>query len=145
MKKVFIGLLLLVVSGGVVYYFLTQKPAVNNPIGFNKELLIGKWKLDSTDAKNNLAALNIAAAGTIDSNQKKYEYVIGPNGKGLIILPGKAKADTIAYEWTSDTQLNWTQSDSAKTKTACTVVKLDSMSFGIQTKDSSLFQFTRVK
>lgn len=147
MKKIIIGLLLLAVSGGVVYYLLSKKTSVTNVSAINKELLIGKWKLDTLDekSKQTIYQLRTGIIAALDSNIPNYEYDIQKDGKVYIALPGKPVTDTTFYEWADSTHLNWIQSDSAKTKDVFTVMKLDSNGFSLQTKDSSLFSFIKLK
>jgi hypothetical protein len=147
MKKIIIGLLLLAVSGGAVYYFLTKKQAVTNTVSLNKDLLIGKWKLDTLDekSKKTIYELKTGIIAALDSNILIYEYDIQKDGKVFIALPGKTGADTTFYEWAEGNQLHWMQNDSAKTKDVFSVTKLDSNAFSLQMKDSSLFSFIKLK
>jgi hypothetical protein len=147
MKKIIIGLLLLAVSGGAVYYFLSKKPAVTSAVSLNKDLLIGKWKLDTLDekSKKTIYELKTGIIAALDSNILHYEYDIQKDGKVYIALPGKPAADSAFYEWAAGNQLNWIQNDSVKTKDEFAVLKLDSISLSLQTKDSSLLSFIKLK
>lgn len=147
MKKIIIGLLLLAVSGGVVYYLLSKKTSVTTVSTLNKELLIGKWKLDTagTKIKNGMAGLFIGAIALNDSNFLKYEYDIQKEGKVITSVPGSVKTDTSFYEWADSTKLNWIHNDSAKTKIVGTIIKLDSSIFSFQANDSTIYQFNRMK
>ena len=49
MNKLFIGLLIIAAGAGVFFFLRNKKSGTST--GLQKELLVGKWKLDSPDVK----------------------------------------------------------------------------------------------
>ena len=103
MKKLFIGLLIIAAGAGA-YYFLQKKKA-ETAAGFDKELLIGKWKVDSLHVSQkdsaNLAAILVLS----DSALKNSKYDFQKDGYFIQTPHETAKADTSYYEWNSKNEL----------------------------------------
>ena len=82
MKKIILAVILLAAAGGIAYYLLQKKKHEN--LSINKELVIGKWKIDSLvsqkdSTKDGLALLLFA----MDSNAKKQVYDFQTNGASV--------------------------------------------------------------
>jgi len=141
MKTIFIVLLIAALGAGAYFYFSKkQKPSSADP----KELIIGKWKIDSVDLSRskdtsfNLIAL-IFAAG--DSNIHKYQFEFTRDGSIIEDNHGRSE-DTSHYQFTGEKELLvWDNRDSSGTK--WTINKLDSINMVIQDKDSSVFCFRK--
>jgi hypothetical protein len=142
MKIIFIVLLVAVLGAGTYYFFTRKNSSPSNA----KELIVGKWKIDSvdisrsTDSSLAIIALVLAAA---DSNLHNYQFDI--SGDGLIIgsLNGGVR-DTSYYEFASEPEfLLWSAEDSVKTKWE--IRKLDSANLVVQSKDSVIFYFQKIK
>ncbi len=140
MKTIFIVLLIAALGAAAYFYFSKkQKPSSADP----KELIVGKWKIDSLDISRskdtsfNLIAL-IFAAG--DSNLHKYEFEFTRDGSIIEDNQGK---DTSYYQFASDKELLvWDKKDNAKTNWA--INKLDSLQLVVQSKDSTFLSFERI-
>jgi hypothetical protein len=143
MKKVFIVLLIAAIGAGVYYYYSKKsKPFTQKDF---KELIVGKWKIDSLDiSRSRDSTLNIIALVLIasDSNLRRYEFDFQKNGLVTEGLDGKA-GDTSYYVFETDNELlAWTKSDTVKTK--WTIGKLDSANLVLQSKDSTIFSFRKI-
>ena len=142
MKTIFIVLLIAALGAAAYFYFSKkQKPSSADP----KELIVGKWKIDSLDISRskdtsfNLIAL-IFAAG--DSNLHKYEFEFTRDGSIIEDNQGKP-GDTSYYQFASDKELLvWDKKDNAKTNWA--INKLDSLQLVVQSKDSTFLSFERI-
>jgi hypothetical protein len=126
MNKFFIGLLIVAIGAGGYYFFLRKKdkPIAGNEI--NKELIIGKWKVEQ------------------DSVSNFYEFQ--KDGDLLRSSNDSTKADTTFYVWNNSNGIVFkeTKDDSTDNK-VFSVTKLKADSLVLQTKDSSIFYFTKVK
>ena len=73
MNKFILGLLLIAAVAGT--FFVLQKQKTNTTVGINKELIFGKWKIKSYDARSDSSnALFVGMMALIDSNTLKYSY-----------------------------------------------------------------------
>ena len=146
MKKLILAVILVAVAGGAVYYLL-QKKKQGNP-SINKELVIGKWKIDSLvykkDSTNDGLALHLIAW---DSIARKQEYDFQVNGELFISLPNDpvSKKDTFSFAWGKDRELLWKDKHSDSTTESMTVIKLDKKDLVLQSADSTLVYFKKVK
>ena len=137
MKPIFIVLLLAALGAGVYLYFSQKQKSSTDP----KELIAGKWKIDSVNLSHTRDSSFALVFVALDSNLHKYQFEID---KGLIIqsLNGKTE-DTSHYEFAGDRQLLlWSKNDDAKTK--WTINKLDSLNMVVQDKDSTVFSFKKI-
>ena len=143
MKKTILAVILVAAIGGAAYWLLQTKehPRIGSPI--NKELVTGKWKIDSLDVSRTKDSSIALAFLVVDSNLNKYEFEI--DKKGLIIQSFNGVVeDTSHYKFTSDNQLLvWTKADSVKTK--WTINKLDSIRMVVHDTDSTEFSFRKIK
>lgn len=142
MKKVFIGLLIIAAGAGT-YYFL-QKKKTENANTIQKELLTGKWKFKSVvsnDSSYNLPGLLIA----LDSNLMKYRYDFKADGNIITSVADSVKADTSHYEWIKKDQLVLKEKLTDSTGQTFTVTKLTIDSLLLQSIDSTLLVFTKIK
>jgi len=142
MKKIILAVILVAAAGGITYYLL-QKKRQNSVIVTNKELILGKWKIDSLDISKTKDSSIVLALLVADSNLHKYEFDFDKKGAITQSFNGVA-GDTSHYEFTSDHQLLvWANADSAKIKWS--INKLDSSHLVVHDKDSTVFSFRKVK
>ena len=137
MKTIFIVLLIAALGAGAYFYFSKKQ---KTPAADPKELIVGKWKIDSLNLDRSHDSSLAFALLALDSNLHRYEFEID---KGLVIqtLNGKAE-DTSHYEFTDNKQLLlWGKTDTSKTK--WTINKLDSLRLVVQDKDSVIFSFKK--
>jgi len=129
MKKLFIGLLVVAAGAGAFYYFnqrTCNKPAQNS---FDKELIIGKWKTDAVIA-------NDSAFNKLNYNFEK---------EGLLIISDSTEADSTHYEWSKTNDLVWKDKATDSSGKTYAVLKLTHDSLRVQSKDSTIILFTKVK
>ena len=143
MKKVFIVLLIAAIGAGVYYYYTRKsKPLAQKNF---KELIVGKWKIDSLDiSRSKDSSLNVIALVLIagDSNLHRYEFEFEKNGLITEGLDGKS-GDTSYYVFETDNELlAWAKDDTAKTK--WTIDKLDTANLIMRSRDSTIFFFRRI-
>jgi hypothetical protein len=142
MKKTILAVILLAAAGGA-YYFLQMKKS-SSESNIQQKHIIGKWKLDSLNSESDSINLVIALIGTLNSNFLNYEYDFRKDGYVLKFLQDRMQKDTVRYEWTKDNLLLWKEpGDSAGQN--LTVVKLNKDSLLLQTKDSTVFYFKKLK
>jgi len=148
MKKTILAVILVTAVGGGAYYLL-QKKKQDNPVPMiNKKLVIGKWKIDSLvspkdSTKDGLALLLFA----IDSNVRNQVYDFQTNGQVFISLPtdSLSKKDTSSFTWGKDNEIVWKEKYSDSTTESMTVIKLDKKDLVLQSADSTLVYFKKVK
>ena len=146
MKKIILAVILLAAAGGIAYYLLQKKNHEN--LSINKELVIGKWKIDSLvsqkdSTKDGLALLLFA----MDSNEKKQVYDFQTNGQVFVSLPNDSLSmkDTSSFAWGKDKELLWKEQHSDPVAESMTVIKLDKKELVLRSADSTLVYFKKVK
>ena len=146
MKKIILAVILVAAVGGIAYYLLQKKKQENLTI--NKELVIGKWKIDSLvttkdSTKDGLALLLFA----MDSTAKKQVYDFQTNGQVIVSLPNDtlSKKDTSSFAWGKEKELLWKEKYSDSATESMTVIKLDKKDLVLQSADSTLIYFKKVK
>jgi hypothetical protein len=142
MKILFIVLLVAAIGAGAYFYFSgKQKTSTSN----SKELIVGKWKVDSvvenkgSDSSNRFAGL----IHFIDSSIKNYEFDFRSDSLVFQTNNGQIK-DTSFYELTNNkTILLWDKKDTSREKWM--IDKLDTSNFVILDADSARFFLKRMK
>lgn len=142
MKKTILAVILMAAAGGAAYFLLQKKKSSANHI--QQELIIGKWKLDSLYEGKDSAALFVGIMGMVDSNLVNYDYDFRKDGYILKFLKDSMQKDTTRFEWTKDNDLLWKEpGDSSGQKLA--VTKLNKDSLLLQSNDSTVFYFSRLR
>jgi len=144
MKKVFIGLLIVAAGAGI--FFLFQKK--NKPAkGYvQKDLIIGKWKLDSLySLKDSGSNVMPDVMELVDPHLKKYEYEFTKGGAVGLWLKDSLTKDSIRYEWIKEDQFAWKEYPANKTIEVFDVSVLNRDSLSMQSKDSAILLFTKAK
>jgi len=142
MKSLFIGLLI-VAAGAGAFFFLRNKKQ-SNEVQVNKELLVGKWKLQSFQAGKDSGKIFLSGiTGPIDSNQSKYDYEF-TNGDVVRSAGDSVKKTISYYEWKKN-QLVWKDDSRDNAGTELQVFKLTRDSLQLQSDDSTIVLFTKLK
>ena len=128
MNKLFIGLLI-VAAGAGTFFLLRKKKNTTTTNDIKKEWIIGKWKAD---------------AGK-DSAFSMYHYDFLKDGNIVRSLNDSAKADTSHYEWKKANELVWKEKPGDSTGKIFSVLKLTQDSLQVQSKDSVIILFTKLK
>ena len=144
MKKIILAVILMAAAGGGIYYLLQKKKKhIDAVLTVNKELITGKWRIDSLDISRTKDSSIALAFLVTDSNLNKYEFEVDKNGVIIQSLNGVAE-DTSHYEFTDRHQLLvWAKTDTTKIK--WTISKLDSISMVVRDTDSTVFSFRKIK
>ena len=143
MNKLFIGLL--IVAAGAGTFFLFQKKNKPAKSYVQKDLIIGKWKLDSLySLKDSGSNVMPDVMELVDPHLKKYEYKFTKEGAVELWLKDSITKDSTRYEWIKEDQLAWKEYPANKTTEVFDVsVYRDSLS--MQSKDSVILLFTKAK
>ena len=148
MKKIILAVILLAAAGGAAYYLLQKKKQDNHITIINKELVIGKWKIDSLvsqkdSTKDGLVLLLFA----MDSNARREVYEFQTNGQVFVSLPNDAllKKDTSLFAWGKDKELLWKDNHFDSATVSMTVIKLDKKDLVLRSVDSVLVYFKKVE
>ncbi len=131
MNKLIIGLLVVAAGAGTLFYFNQKncsKPAHDSIV---KEWIVGKWKTNALMAN--------------DSNFSKYQFDFQKEGNVVRSLNDSVKTDTSYYEWSNAHELLWKEKASDSTGKVYVVSKLTIDSLQVQTRDSTIILFTKVK
>jgi hypothetical protein len=145
MKKIILAVILMAAAGGAVYYLLQKKK--DHPVALQKELVTGKWKLDSLVAindsvnKSNFALLLFA----MDTVARIREYDFQPDGYILITNPldTASKKDSSFYTWGNEGEIRWQEKAIDTASEVMRVIKLDRKEFVLRSSDSLLLYFRR--
>ncbi|MEI9944782.1 MAG: phosphoribosylaminoimidazolesuccinocarboxamide synthase [Chitinophagaceae bacterium] len=144
MKKLFIGLL--IIAAGAATYFYLQNKKTSEANALQKELVIGKWKMESvqavTDSSNDLLTGIMA---TVDSNLLKYNYEFTKEGNILRSLGDSITKDTSRYAWDKKDQIIWKDDAADTIGTTLQIFKLNKDSLQVQSSDSTIVLFTKLK
>lgn len=145
MKSIVVAVLLIAAVGaGVNFLFFNKKKNVIVSNQVQRELIIGKWKLDSLSPLKGSPKVFTGFATMIDSNFKNYAYRFQQDGKILRLFKDSVQKDTISYEWTKEHKLVFKQQDDSL-RTMFTVSKLNKDSLVLLSNDSSIIFFSRLK
>jgi hypothetical protein len=141
MKSIFIVLLIAAVGAGVYFYF--SKKQQGNSYN-SKELILGKWKMDSLVAAMKPVPLlksNGNSTRADDSSMKNFEFEFRKDS--LVIQTfDKAIRDTSHYAFADEKRLLvWHRRDSVKSKFL--IANIDSDNMTLLDKDSAAFYFRR--
>ena len=144
MKNLFIGLLIVAAGAGAFFYLRNKKQSSENSI--QKELLAGKWKMKSVQTgKNSGKSFLVGIMGTVDSNLLKYDYEFTKDGNIHRSLGDSLIKDRSRYEWNKKKQFVWKDDVKDSTGTALQVSKLNRDSLQLQSDDSTVILFTKLK
>lgn len=145
MKGIIMAVLLIAAVGAGVYFlFLNKKKPEVATRQMQKELIVGKWKLDSISNLKESGKLFAGLATKVDSNFSNYAYEFQKGGKVLRLLKDSVQKNNSHYEWTKEDQLLFKQeADSAGTKFTVSILNKDSLV--LQSMDSTTAFFSKAK
>ncbi len=145
MKKLFIGLLILA-AGAATFFLLQKKDKQIITSNIQQERIIGKWKLDSLlflkDANDNFM---VGIMGMVDPHLMKYQYEFTRDGYLSLWLGDALTKDSTRYEWAEKNKLVWKDYPSDTSANVFNVSLLSNDSLILQSEDSSILLFTKVK
>ena len=142
MKKLFIGLLM-IAAGTAIFILLTKKDKTITANKFRQEQIIGKWKLDSLWSLKDSNTHFIK--GLFDPQLKKYHYEFKKDGSIFQFVDDSLTKDSSRYEWANENQLAWKEYLADTSVEVFNISLLDKDSMKLQSKDSSVLLFTKVK
>lgn len=145
MKKLFIGLLI-IAAGTAIFFLLQEKSKSSTANHFQQEQIIGKWEFDSLffskDSNDNFVP---GIVEMLDSNLRKYHYEFTKDGSVAFSLGDSLIKDSYRYEWDKENQLVWKESPADTSGDVFKISRLTNDSLALQSKDSSVLLFTKVK
>jgi hypothetical protein len=147
MNKTFIGLLIVAAAGAGIFLYLQNKKS-SAPAEFNKELLIGKWSIDSLSVAEDAAnAMPVALLLAMDSAAKEKVYDFNASGQVFITIPADSLAakDTSSFAWQPNNKLTWKENPADSVTETLSVLKLDKEQLVIQSADSVTLYFKKAK
>lgn len=146
MKKT-IAVLLLAVAGAGIFYVLQKKQKTIAANSINKELILGKWKLDTlilpSDSKGNDFMTGIM--GMIDPDLQKYHYTFSKDNTISLSLHDSLIKDSSRYEWRGIDQLAWKEWPNDTAGTLFRLITLNQDSLRLQSTDSTDMIFLRTE
>ena len=148
MKKIILAVILLAAAGSGIYYLLQKKRVEDSLTTIDKELVIGKWKIDSLVAQKDATNVGLALLlFAMDSNAKKQVYDFQTNGQVFVSLPNDtlSKKDTSSFTWGKDKELLWKDNYSDSTVESMTVIKLDKKDLVLRSADSVFVYFKKAE
>lgn len=145
MKKLFIGLLI-VAAGAAIFLLLQKKDKPLTATNFQQEQIIGKWKLDSIrfskDSNDNFMK---GIMVIVDSGLRKYHYEFTEGGAIAFSLGDSLLKDSATYKWNNGKELVWQENLTDTSGDVLEISLLTNDSLALQSKDSSVLLFTKVK
>jgi hypothetical protein len=143
MKKLFIGLLVAAAGTGVYFYFSKKQ---NSSSSNFKELILGKWKIDSFQLPKDDTISDLERTGiALNSSYKNYNYEFDTGGIVLKTLPDSVKIDTSFYRWIKNKELIWSQIKEDSITKPLQVVKLNKDDFILQSAGSGNVYLKKLK
>lgn len=130
MKKTFIGLLIVAAAGAGIFLYRQKKSNTVTTAEIRKELLIGKWQVESFQPVK-------------DSLQAKFRCAFSPDGLFLRSAGDPVKTDSLHYEWTNKNELLVKENDSTSISYLINRLTADSLQW--QTQDSVQTLLTKLK
>lgn len=130
MKKTFIGLLIIAAAGAGIFLYLQKMSNTVTTAEIRKELLIGRWQVESFQPAK-------------DSLQANFRCAISPDGLFLRSAGDSLKTDSLHYEWTNNNELLVKENDSTSISYVITRLTADSLQW--QTPDSVQTLLTKLK
>lgn len=130
MKKTFIGLLVIAAAGAGIFLYLQKKSNIVTTADIRKELLIGKWQVESFQPVK-------------DSLQPKFRCEISPDGLFLRSVSDSVKTDSLHYALKNEKELVVKENDSTTVSYVITLLTADSLQW--QTQDSVQTLLTKLK
>jgi hypothetical protein len=145
MKKLFIGLLI-AAAGAAIFFLPREKNKSMTANNFQQEQIIGKWKLDSLlFATVSNDSFMPGTMGMVDSNLRKYHYEFTRDGSIAFSLGDSLIKDSSGYEWYEEDKLVWKENPADSSGGIFKVSQLTNDSLALQSKNSSVLLFTKVK
>lgn len=144
MKKLFIGLLI-VAAGAAIFFLLPRKDKPLTATSFQQEKIIGQWKLDSIHFVNDSTDFIPGIMGMVDSGLRKYRYEFTKDGSIAFSLGDSLIKDRSGYEWNNENQLVWKENSTDTSGDIFGISLLTNDSLALQSKDSSVLLFTKVR
>lgn len=145
MKKLIFGLLIIAAGAGAFFYFKNKKLTIAKSPD-QKEMILGKWKMNSiqtpVDSNSNFL---VGIMGMVDSNLMKYYYEFTKDGSIHRSLGDSLTKDSSRYNWDDKDQLLWKEYPSDTTGETFKIVQLTEDSLKVETADSALILFTKLK
>ncbi len=142
MKKVFIGLLITAAGAGI-FFLLQKKNKRVNASYIQKDLIVGKWKLDALKDSTRSIMTRFKEMG--DTHLMKYHYTFTKEGFFELRLGDSPTKDSTRYEWTEKDQLTLKEYPTEKFPEVFKVSLLNKDSLSLQSNDSTIFLFTKAK
>ncbi len=143
MNKLLIGLLIIAVAAGAFFYLRKKESATDT---VKKEWIVGNWKLESLKSPDDsTTSIMVGIMSLVDSNMFRYKYEFTKEQTILRSLGDSVTADTSRYEWTNKNQLVWKEDKTDSTGSILHVAKLNKDSLLLESKDSIIILFTKLK
>lgn len=141
MNKILIGLLIIGAAAGA--FFFLRKKEKQNSTAFNKEWIVGEWKIDSINTNSNDSLSELTKTGIVpDSNYRHYNYEFMKDGSLVKEWDSTYK---LQYSWVKekDSTLSWKKNPADSTGVELQVLKLVKDSLLLETIDKQTVLFVR--
>lgn len=132
--------MLLIAAIGIGIYFYFSKKQETSTLN-SKELIVGKWKVDSLTFKKDTSVVGRLFSRLFDSSLGKYEFEFSKDGSIFETYDGSIK-DTSHYTFADNSTL-LISNDSDTAKDRWSISKLDSSVMRTRDKDSTMIYFSR--
>ena len=137
MNKLFIGLLILAAGAGV--FFFLRKQNQKETIMFNKEWMVGKWKLDSIVHKDPAKNHNLIP----DADLKSFQYNFIGDSSLLQITGDSGSVVRLHYQWKNENKLMVTDNVTDTVGDVFTITQLTNDKMIVLSADSMLLFFMK--
>ncbi|MET0394975.1 MAG: hypothetical protein ABW019_17655 [Chitinophagaceae bacterium] len=143
MKKVFIGLLIVVVAGAGIFFALRSKN--QSPVAgkINQEQIVGNWKLVSLEVSHDSVDIFGNVLLLLDSNLRRYNYEFRKDQSVAVTLGDSVAARGGRYEWQEPNRIVWKEHAADSTGESFQVAALTADSLVLRGQDSAVLYFTK--
>lgn len=140
MKNVLIVLLVAAIGAGVYFYF-SKKQQASPPV--SRELILGKWKIDSLVFKKDSSKAGNLFSHLFDSSLHKYEVEFRKDS--LVLQTNDERVEDTSHYELADGSTLLISHNNGDDKEKFNISKLDSSVMIANDKDSTVFYFRRIK
>ncbi len=145
MNKLIIGLLIVAAAGAGIFFYLRKEKEDHPTTPTNKELIVGKWAIDSLDfSKDTTSAAILLLALAFNNEKKIYDF----NASGQINIfthpDSLTFRDSAFFSWKADNRLTWKTNPADTITETFSVIKLNKEQLVLETTDSVTVYFKKV-
>jgi hypothetical protein len=146
MNKILIGLLIMGAAAGAFFYLRNKDKQSDST--FNKEWIVGEWKIDSISTVSNDSLHDLVKTGILpDSNYRQYQYSFFNDGRIVKAGSDSAHTYTLQYDWQKEKEktLTWKKTATDSTGVSLQVSTLAKDTMVLESADKGMVRFIKAR